>query len=106
MMKYKKYERHQNIPGTNLFFKIMLATVLIIDKSFMRTFLVQRNKFTKPMITNKIRNRLTSGITNDRVTCITATDRFSNIKCFDELANTVDVTSITDIIGEDRFTNS
>ena len=105
-MKYKKYGRHQNIYGTNLFFKIMLATVFIISKSFMRMFLVQRNKFTKAMITNKIRSRLTSGTTNDRVTCITATDRFSNIKCFDELANTVDVTSITDIIGVDRFTNS
>ena len=106
MMKYKKYGRHQNIHGTNLFFKIMLATVFIIGKSFKRMFLVQRNKFTKAMITSKIRSRLTSGTTNDRVTCNTATDRFSNIKCFDELANTVDVTSITDIIGVDRFTNS
>ena len=53
----------------------MLATVLIINKSFMRTFQVHINKFTSKFswkrITNKIRNRLTSGIKNDRITCIT-----------------------------------
>ena len=50
-------------------------------------------------MTSKIRNRLTSRITNDRITCITGTVRFSNIKCFDNLANTIDVTDITEETG-------
>ena len=83
----------------NDFVKI-LATVLIINKLFMRTFPVYINKFTSRFnwlrISNKIRNRLTSGITNDRITCITGIDRYSNIKY---LANTAAVTDITDIIG-------
>ena len=37
------------------------------------------------------------------IICVTGKDSFSNIKWFDKLANTVDV---TDIIGKDRFTNS
>ena len=45
-------------------------------------------------ITNKVRNRFTSGITNDRITCITGTERLSNIKCFDELASSASVTDI------------
>ena len=57
-------------------------------------------------IINKIRNRHTIAITNDRINCITGTDRFSNIKCFNKLANTADVTEIRDISGKDRFTNS
>ena len=54
-------------------------------------------------ITSKIRNRLTSRIVNDKVACITGTERFSKTKCFDELANTVGVAGI---IGTDRFTNN
>ena len=81
----------------------MLATVLIINKSFMRTFPAYFNKFASKFnwltITDKNRNRLTSGITNDRITCITGTYSFSNIKSFDKLANTVGVTVITDITG-------
>ena len=87
----------------------MLVTVLIINKSFMRTFLVHinnsRSRFNWPTITNKIRNRLTSIIANGRITWITGTDRFRSIKYFDELANTVDVTDIKDIIVKNRFTN-
>ena len=88
----------------------MLATVLIINKLFTRTFLVHINTFMSRFnwltITNKIRNRLTSGTRNGRIICITGTDSFSNIKCFDKLANTVDLKDITDIIRKDRFTNS
>ena len=90
------------------------------------------NKFNWLVIAIKIRSRLTSGITNDRITCITGTGSFTNIKCFDELANTAaatfirfchiivtdnwwfdeltNTTYLTDIIfccitGSDRFTN-
>ena len=85
----------------------MLVTVLITNKSFVRTFLVHINEFTSKFIwltiNNKIRNGLTSGITNDRITCITGKDRCSNTKCFVSLANTID---ITDIIAKGRLTNS
>ena len=46
-------------------------------------------------ITNKIRNRLTCGITKDRINCITGPDWFTNIKCFGKLANTAAVTYVT-----------
>ena len=86
----------------------MLAAI-IISNSFMRTLLVPINRFmSRPnwlTITKKIRNRVTSGTTNYRITCITGTDRFSNINSFDELANTVDVMDITDIIGKDMCAN-
>ena len=56
----------------------MLAVVLIINKSFMRTFPVHNNKFTNRFnwlaITNKIRNKLIIEITNDRINCIRQTD--------------------------------
>ena len=38
--------------------------------------------------------------------CITETDRFSNNNYFNELANTADVTDITNNSGKDGFTNS
>ena len=61
------------------FFKIMLATALIINKSFMRTFPLYINNFTNRFgwltITNKIVNKFTNGITNDPMTSITETDR-------------------------------
>ena len=41
---------------------------------------------------------LTSGITNDRITCITGTDRLSNIKCFGKLANTADVLTLRTLL--------
>ena len=89
----------------------MLRTALLVNKSFMRMSLVHINKFMNRFnwlaITNKIRNRLTSGFTHDRITCITGTDRFTNIKCFDELANTAATTFITFChIITDRFTNN
>ena len=89
----------------------MLRTALLVNKSFTRSSLVHINKFMNRYnwlaITNKIRNRLTSGITHDRITCITGTDRFTNIKCFDELANTAAATFITFChIITDRFTNN
>ena len=63
---------------------------------------------------NKLGNSIKSRTTNDRITCITWTDMFTNIKCFDELTSTTAVKdSIRDIrditvscITEtDRFTN-
>ena len=57
------------------------------------------------LTSRSIRDRLLSGITNDRITCITGTDRFSNIKCFDKSANSVHVADITDIIRKDKFTD-
>ena len=90
------YGHHKNIHDT---------------KSFMGTFPVHINKFTNRFncltITNKIRNRLTNGITNDKITLVTGAGRFSKFKCFDELANVVDLTEInafSHIIGLGRFT--
>ena len=80
----------------------MSAVVLISSKSFMRTFPVHINKymnrFNSLTITNKIRNMLTSGITNDRSNCITGTDRFSNINCFNELANTATLRTLWTLV--------
>ena len=58
-------------------------------------------------IGNKIRSKITSGITNDEITCIIGTGRLSSIKCFDDLANTASVMDITFscILGIDRFAN-
>ena len=71
------------------------------------------NRFNRLVIANKIRNRLTSGIANDRITCIAGTDSFTNIKCFDELANTAAATFIrfchiivTDSWWFDELTNT
>ena len=81
-------------------------------KSFMRTFSVHikkfKNRFNWLTTTNKIRNKITSGNTNDIITYITETDRFSSFKCFDELANTAVFMDITFsyIIGTDRFTSN
>ena len=90
----------------------MLATALIINMSFMRMFPVHINKFTNRFNwlsgTKKLEASLQLELQNDRITCSTETDRFSNIKCFNKLANTADVTDITfsHIIGTDRITNS
>ena len=63
------------------------------------TFPVHINKFANRFnwltFTKKFRNRLTSGITNDNITCITGTGKLTNIRCFDELANTTVTTDIT-----------
>lgn len=59
-------------------------------------------------IGNKIRSKISSGITNDKITCIKGAGRLSSIKYFDDLANTANVMDITFscILGIDRFTNS
>ena len=46
-------------------------------------------------------------MTIDRITCITGTDKFSNIKCFVDFANAAGVTDITFgcITGTNSFTN-
>ena len=49
-------------------------------------------------ITKKFRN----GITNGMVTCITETDRSTNIKCSDELATVTDV-KFSHITGKERL---
>ena len=103
---------HQNIDGTKWFCKMTLETALIMKHLLIKTLPVHINKFTNRFdwltIINEIRNRFTTGITNDRITCITRIDRFSNVKYFDKLANTADVIDITfsHIIGTDRLTNS
>ena len=35
---------------------------------------------------------------NDRITCITGTDRLGSFKCFDEFANTADARDITELL--------
>ena len=78
----------------------------------MRTFSVHikkfKNRFNWLTTTNKIRNKITSGNTNDIITYITETDRFSSFICFDELANSAVFMDITFsyIIGTDRFTSN
>ena len=130
------YGHYKNDFSTKWFCKTML-TALCINKFFMRTFAVHISKFMRRFnwltITSTIRNRLISKIADTRITCISGKDRFTNIKCFDKLANTaavinclvilfeqtslltwlVELTNTTDlteitfscIIGTDRFTN-
>ena len=92
----------------NGFVKSCWRLLLFLTSRSWGRFPILNEKFTSRFnwltIISKVRKRLTSGIANDRITSITGTDRFSNINCFDELANTVDVTYITDItdtIGKD-----
>ena len=88
----------------------MLATVLIINKSFMRTILVHINNFTSSLTDWQSQPKLETGLQVElqmtELLALLEQTVLVTLKCFDKLANTVDITDITDIIGKDRFANS